>query len=667
MSRPRRAFLGLSIAGITCLVIAWWTLRSGESPVPPPPPSASAAPTPVQHAPAPAPVEPAPDDQLAAFATLRGRVIDAATREPVREFELRFAEWGRSVNDRDVPKARKFRTDDGSFQWQRIPAGQWGLIAEAPGYQRFFTDLKFVKGEATQEVVVPLVRGAVLRGRVFDAASGVGIASAFISFRMAGQGRFEGNFRMRPSAQSQVGGAFVLNGIPPGRITLSVGANNYANRELDLVVDENTAPLEIGLASGGLIAGRLAGPDGATPVKGSAGVFHAEDGSGYTIRTNEAGEFTFPSLAPGTYRVTGRGPGGSAALDVVLAESQRVEGLILALHGGRTIRGTVTGLRPEDLQRLSISAHPDGSRMGNEATATINERGEYELRDVEPGRVYVSASVSMRKQLGRTVDVPANSDVTVDFDFPRGARVTGRVTQRGRPIAGAWLEPRPATESKLYNYGASTSATGDYVIEDLPHGEYTIWIQGFRSRPFQVSGDTVFNIDATPQLAGRILEDAGKVPIVEAELGVRAADPRASRVRAFDRSDHYGRFAMAGLEPGEFILTVYKTGYELYRERIAYASPMTDMTIRLSRGAGVQLRALDAASGKPLRGLSAVEMIGDRNGLWLKVPLDEQGVGYIPDGLAGATITFTSEGYAMQTISSWNGQRLDLKFVRAPR
>src|SRR5262249_18735599 len=152
----------------------------------------------------------------------------------------------------------------------------------------------------------------------------------------------------------------------------------------------------------------------------------------------------------------------------------------------------------------------------------------------------------------------------------------------------------------FYMYGAATSPTGQYVIDDVPPGEYTIFIDGYVSRPFQVSGDTVFDIDASPQLAGRILEDNGKVPIVSAELAVWPADPKTSMSRAFDRSDHYGRFALAGLEPRDFVMTVYKPGYALYRERIAYATPALDMTIRLRRDAGVEVRAHDAATGKPL-------------------------------------------------------------------
>jgi hypothetical protein len=216
-------------------------------------------------------------------------------------------------------------------------------------------------------------------------------------------------------------------------------------------------------------------------------------------------------------------------------------------------------------------------------------------------------------------------------------------------------------------YGSATTATGHYIIDDVPLGEYTIWIDGYKSRPFQVSGDTVFDIDASPQLAGRILEDNGKVPIAEAELAVWPLDPNASKSRAFDRSDHYGRFAMAGLEPRDFVMTVYKPGYALYRERIAFVAPALDMTIRLRRDLGVEVRARDAATGKPLHTLVASEMRGERRTFQVTVPLDEEGVGYIPGGLAGTTVDFWADGYEMQSVREWDGEQLNLKFVRAER
>jgi hypothetical protein len=114
-------------------------------------------------------------------------------------------------------------------------------------------------------------------------------------------------------------------------------------------------------------------------------------------------------------------------------------------------------------------------------------------------------------------------------------------------------------------------------------------------------------------------------------------------------------------------MTVYKPGYAMYRERIAFAAPNLDMTIRLRRDVGVEVRAHDAATGKPLRQLTASEMRGDRPTFQVPVPLDEDGAGHIPGELAGTAIDFWAEGYAMQSVREWDGQRLNLKFVREQR
>ena len=159
------------------------------------------------------------------------------------------------------------------------PLGNGSVTAEATGYQRFnLFGLKLANGEATAEVVLPLRRGHTLRGRVYDGASQVGIASASIGFREGDVGRFEGNWRTRPRGSSSKDGSFVLNGVPPGRVTLEVSANDYASRELDVAVAEDTAPVEIALSSGGMIAGRLTAADGVTPMQGFAGLIRIDRG-----------------------------------------------------------------------------------------------------------------------------------------------------------------------------------------------------------------------------------------------------------------------------------------------------------------------------------------------------------------------------------------------------
>src|SRR5262245_8821395 len=105
--------------------------------------------------------------------TFHGRVIDAATREPVREFELQLHD-GRGGTPN---QARTFRAADGRFEWPEAPAGAWIVTASARGYQRFEIDgLTISKGENTADIVMPLRRGSTLTGRVYDQVSRAGIA-----------------------------------------------------------------------------------------------------------------------------------------------------------------------------------------------------------------------------------------------------------------------------------------------------------------------------------------------------------------------------------------------------------------------------------------------------------------------------------------------------------
>jgi hypothetical protein len=214
-------------------------------------------------------------------------------------------------------------------------------------------------------------------------------------------------------------------------------------------------------------------------------------------------------------------------------------------------------------------------------------------------------------------------------------------------------------------HGAATSVNGDYSFDGLSDGDYAIWVDSYRSRAFKVTGDTWFDIDIPhTQLAGRVLEENGRVPIVGAVVEIRSADTHPSRIRLGIQTDHFGQFALAGLEPGEFVLSVHKPGYEMHRERMAYGSPTTGMTIRLRASRGAEIRAREAKRGAPLRLLSATEVTADGNGSRLTIRLDENGIGYLSSTLAGSTISFHATGYQPVVIPDWTGQGLELRFER---
>lgn len=666
----RGSRIGFVLALILCLGLVLWAVISNRAPE-----VAQVVDTAAESSQAPsadatdatptAATEPAGvDTPSTARGTLRGRVIDAATGDPVREFEVEFHVLRSRQPGEENPGVRTFRSEDGRFEWPNLLARTWMVTARASDYQRFeLMDLQIPQGGATREIVLPLRPGHALRGRVFDEATGLGIPSATISFREPGVGRFEGNFRIRPRILTGKNGSFVLEGLPPGRVTLEIHANGYAGEERAVVV-EDASSLEIGLSVGGAIAGRLTAADGITPIAGMAGVFSLDHGYGGSSRTSKTGEFSFPNLAPGRYQISGQAQDGIAELqEIVLGKNQRIEGLVLALGAGRTIRGVVTGLRPEErrIVRISVQGH-DSHAIGAFVEAGVDEQGSYAMHGVQPGRVRVVADVPMRRQVSKTVDVPANADVTVDLDFPVGVRLSGRVTRAERPLPNVWMEARPAA-AKQVSGSSFTSKSGEYVIEGLAAGEYRVLAGGQRAQLVHLSGDTVLDFDLSEvHLSGRVLEEAGKAPIVGADVDIWPAGPKSPRIRLHDRTDHFGHFALAGLEPGDFVLTAYKPGYGMLRERISFSAPVADMTLRIRTELGVEIRVHDAGTGRSLDDVVVIEMIGQRNGSRLQVQLDENGLGYLPAALAGSTLTISSFGYAPVVVNAWNGQQLDLRF-----
>lgn len=607
------------------------------------------------------------DKDAANSGMFRGRIIDAVTRQPVREFDLEFYPVHRT-RDSPKPPFHTFKTKDGRFEAGGLPPGTWAIHATARGYQRFeLAAVEISSGKAAREILIPMRPGHTVQGRVFDQSTAAGIAGANISFREAHVGRFEGNFRIRPATLSQQDGAFVLDGLPAGQVVLTAHAENYRARDVDVMVGNKTAPVEIGLSAGSGIAGYLTGADGLTPVAGIVSLINIDESSGTSKRTGSAGEFDFPRLAPGRYQLSARGAGLSAEREIALAINERLEGLVIAMRGGHDIRGVVSGLKPEDLRSTSVSASREGV-YGLSVDAMVDERGAYTLQNVTPGRVHVVANARSRGQISKAVEMPADADLTVNLEFPRGARLTGRVTRGGKPLSGVSVNPTfdsVPNKQHVFIYEVRTSASGDYVIEDVPHGEYTLWIESYRSPIVRVSGDTVFDVDIPAvQLAGRLLEEGGKVPVVGANVDIWSAQRGAARIRVSARSDHFGQFALRGLQPGDFVVSVYKPGYELYRGPLAYGSPISDLTIGLRPARGVELKVRDAITGRAMNTVTAMEVIDGAPGIVLQMNLDQNGVGYLPTGIAGSSLRIFAMGYAPMQIAAWNGEGLEVSLQR---
>jgi hypothetical protein len=540
-----------------------------------------------------------------------------------------------------------------------------------------------LEGGPTSEVVLALRHGLRIRGRVFDKNSGAPIGNARIMADTQTPGLVPSTTiditrisevvpnaalgKIVPSTNSANDGTFLLEDLPPGRATLNVGAEHYVDRNIDVIVGDDTTSVEIGLVAGGWVTGRLVASDGTMPVSGQAWLHNLDDGSGTGLSTGPGGTFEFNGLAPGRYQLEGHAESGMATREIVLEESQRIDGVVLALAPVFNIRGTVTGLHPDELRQVRISLSRDGSVGRGPDDVGVDNQGAFVIPGVAPGRVYLGAYTE-RRRLSKTIQMPADSDATVTLDFPRGARLSGRITRGGEPLPNVRVRPEPESGAlpAVMITGALTSWDGTYVIEDVPRGKYVFRVGRLRTGPLHLAGDTVFDFDVPPgQLSGRVLSAQGQQPIGGAELYIWPAEPVAGQRPLPSHSDPAGKFTLDGLEPGDYVLSVYYPGHEMLRKRISFDAQSEELTLELREESGIELTASKAGSGSPINFIIAIEVIGDGRGSLLNMQLDENGKGFLPTALAGSTLKFLADDCEPTIIESWKGNKLDLQLEPA--
>ena len=597
-----------------------------------------------------------PSDPSAA--TFRGTVIDAVTRQPVDEFEVHL-NWVQQDTDTGyVPEISKaFRSPSGRFSWTGLKAGTWRPAITAPGYQQFNLDkLHLLPARATRDIAVPLRRGYSVRGRIVEESGGAAVVGAWVSFRPFGT---EQDSRMHiPYSQSKADGSFFLDGLPGGDVILDVVAPEHAQRLVSITVDETTPPQEIAVSTGGTIAGTVVTARG-TPVKTHVALIGPEMGFG--VESSETGQFAFEHLRASRYRVTvvADAAGPRATHELTLGENEVNQNVVLVLDAGRSIRGTIRGLQPEHLDRVQIVARHE-SKPGT-IHAVVDRQGAYAVNGVPPGNVTLTV-FGPSLQFEKLVAVPDDGEVTLDIDYPSGARISGRVTQGGKPAGDKTVKMRAAAEQSEVQYRATTSADGQYELEGLPPGDYFMRADKDIIRRITVVGDAVLNIDIPlVQLSAQVVEDGGAVPIVGASVYVRGSAPETAHVLSGGETDDFGRFALTGIEPGEIVLTVYKPGYELHRQTMIYSAPSTNQTITLRKSAGVEVKVQPGSRRFP-RGFTITQSVpGSEHVVDLWMPLERKGVSHVPNALIGTTFQIGRYSGKPIVIEQWDGQPFELQ------
>jgi protocatechuate 3,4-dioxygenase beta subunit len=282
-------------------------------------------------------------------------------------------------------------------------------------------------------------------------------------------------------------------------------------------------------------------------------------GEGNSSVADPEGHFVFEGLSAGRYRLTatrngyvGRDPrsaGASRTNVVSLTSGQAVEGIVLRLLPAAVIAGRVTSEGDEPVPNVFVQAmkytyQGDKRQLSDAGTSTTNDRGEYRIWGLAPGKYYIRAthprggSVRPGGQVyvpvfypgvsdpSRTqaIELHAGDEITgIDLGFVslRSVRVSGKVLNASSlPAKDVQVSLIGGSGSMSFPVGqAATDSKGSFEIGGVPPGSYTLVAEHYGSaEPEKVT-------------RGRSSLDVGEVNLTDVELVIGPGASVNGRVR----------------------------------------------------------------------------------------------------------------------------------------
>jgi carboxypeptidase family protein len=336
-------------------------------------------------------------------------------------------------------------------------------------------------------------------------------------------------------------------------------------------------------------------PDGGAP---SAAAFAAV--------SDEEGRFAFQSVEPGGYLLTAsrngflhqsygaRKPGVTGTRLTVLA-GQSVTGLTFKLTPQGVLGGKVQDEDGDPMERVNVTALRWGFVRGRRQLTAVagestNDKGEFRLAALTPGKYYLSASPegydNSVQHVPTSAGKPEESYVTVFYpgaadasaataiDVSPGAEVSGITLQlrksrvyriRGKvsPTAGerglrVFLTPRDSSLITTVRSGSGSAMVkepeGEFELQNVLPGSYFV-VAGRANRFFQVLGRapvdvTSRNIEDVVVSAGSPLELRGSIRVE----GQGKVDVRRSSILLWSPDVFWGNQPVTPQEDGTFVL-----------------------------------------------------------------------------------------------------------------
>ena len=418
-----------------------------------------------------------PPAPLANGATIVGRVFDATTHAPVRRAQIQATN-----NELFIDGTTD---DDGRFQLNGLRAGAWQVTVSKGGYYPWYIGQRrpfdipppiTLAARQRLDVDIPLSRGGVIAGRVFD-QSGEPLAGLQVKVYRA---RMSQGYRRLETVgvpdRTDDTGAYRIYALPPGDYYV---AASLRMAPVDSIVETTYAPtyypgtgdlgeaqrirITLGTEATAVfpllpvrrvrVSGTLLSSSGA-PADALLTLTSANSELGMPLGlggvTRRDGSFTLADVPPGRYTLSASlrsdGPSEIASMPLLVGDDD-VTGVTLVTERPGRIQGRfvvdsgVSRPLPQDLDVTARAAHVNGTQISRDTGSpfVLNDVGEpfylrvevpegWAVKSIEIGGTDVTDSRSISVPLGQQTDARI---VITD----RLSEVRGTVMSGGKPAA----------------------------------------------------------------------------------------------------------------------------------------------------------------------------------------------------------------------------------------